>query len=146
MLTRARGGCVVRRCQNKNPRENGWPVDVNDVMHRKRAQRILGDLKKSQWVEFCLGRRRLASFTRRSQASGLVAGATRVGGWAGGNVIIESLCNSVPYVNSKVIKSFVPELRSRYVFFVFRESYVICIYVMNIICTFHISVSGYAKL
>ena len=50
-----------------------------------------------------------------------------------------------PYVeeplNSKVIKSFVPELRSRYVFFVFRDSYVICKYVMNILCTFHISVS-----
>ena len=29
------------------------------------------------------------------------------------------------------------------VFFVFRDSYVLCIYVMNILCTFHISVSGY---
>ena len=52
-----------------------------------------------------------------------------------------------PYVeeplNSKVIKGFVPELRSRYVFFEFRDSYVLCIYVMNILCTFRISVSGY---
>ena len=40
-------------------------------------------------------------------------------------------------------KSFVPELRSGQVFFVFRDSYVLCTYVMNIICTFHISVSGY---
>ena len=59
-------------------------------------------------------------------------------------VIIERLCISLPYVetfNSKVIKGFVPELRSRYVFFVFRDSYVLCIYVMNILCTFHISVS-----
>ena len=39
--------------------------------------------------------------------------------------------------NSKVIKSFVPELRNRYVFFVFRDSYVLCIYVTNILCTFH---------
>ena len=45
---------------------------------------------------------------------------------------------------SKVIKTFVPELRSRYVFFVFRDSYVLCKYVMNILCTFHISVSGYS--
>ena len=30
--------------------------------------------------------------------------------------------------NSKVIKSFVPELRSRYVFFVLRDSYVLCIF------------------
>ena len=28
-------------------------------------------------------------------------------------------------------------------FFVFQDSYVLCIYVMNILCTFHISVSGY---
>ena len=39
-----------------------------------------------------------------------------------------------PYVekplNSKVIKSFVPELRSRYVFFEFRDSYVVC-YICN---------------
>ena len=39
--------------------------------------------------------------------------------------------------NSKVIKSFIPELRSRKYFFVFRDSYVLCIYVMNILCTFH---------
>ena len=72
-------------------------------------------------------------------------GATRVGGGgADGKASIERLSISLPYVetfNSKVIKGFVPELRSRYVFFVFRDSYVLCIYVMNILCTFHISVS-----
>ena len=60
---------------------------------------------------------------------------------ADGKVIIERLCISLPNVetfNSKVIKGFVPELRNRYVFFVFRDSYVLCIYVMNILCTFHI--------
>ena len=40
----ARGGCVIHRCQNKNPRLKGWPVDMNDVIHRKR---VLGILKKS---------------------------------------------------------------------------------------------------
>ena len=57
-----------------------------------------------------------------------------------GKVIIERLCISLPYVetsNSKVIKGFVPELRSRYMYFVFRDSYVLCIYVMKILCTFH---------
>ena len=52
-----------------------------------------------------------------------------------------------PYVetfNSKVIKGFVPVLRSRYVFFVFRDSYVLCIYVMNILMyVSHIAISGY---
>ena len=62
--------------------------------------------------------------------------------WVGadGKASIERLCISLPYVetfNLKVIKGFVPELRSRYVFFVFRDSYVLCIYVMNILCTFH---------
>ena len=44
-----------------------------------------------------------------------------------GKVIIERLCISLPYVetfNSKVIKGFVPELRSRYVFF--RVSGLLC--------------------
>ena len=65
-------------------------------------------------------------------------------GGADGKASIVRLCLS-PYVekpfNSKVIKGFVPELRSRQVFFVFRDSCVLCIYVMNILCTFPISVS-----
>ena len=41
-----------------------------------------------------------------------------------------------PYVeeplNSKVIKSFVPELRSRYVFFEFRDSYVLSLWTFDV--------------
>ena len=98
---------------------------------------------KSQFVELssASGEDGWLSPARWSQARGLVAGAKRVGGgWADRDVIIERLCISLPYVktfNSKVIKGFVPELRSRYVFFVFRDSYVQCIYVMNILCLFH---------
>ena len=66
------------------------------------------------------------SLARQSQASGLVAGAARVGlRGADGKVIIERFCISLPHVetfNSKVIKGFLPELRRRYVFFVFRDS------------------------
>ena len=78
-----------------------------------------------------------------------MAGATRVGGgWAEGTVIIERLCISFPYVetfNSKVIKGFVPELRGRYVFFVFRDSYVPCyIYVyFTSVCYVHFTHSVY---
>ena len=76
---------------------------------------------------------------------GLAAGAARGGGRC--KFIIERFFLSLPYVekplNSKVIKSFVPELRSRQVFFVFRDSYVIYIWVMNILCTFHIFMYGY---
>ena len=60
----------------------------------------------------------------RLLAETYVAGATRVGGGADEKARIERLCLS-PYVeeplNSKVIKRFVPELRSRYVFFEFRD-------------------------
>ena len=81
---------------------------------------------------------------RWGQTNLCTTGATRDGG-ADGKVIIERLCISLPYVktfNSKVIKGFVPELRSHYVFFVFRDSYVLCyIYIymfMNILWTFYV--------
>ena len=76
-------------------------------------------------------------------------GAARVGVGADGKVIIERLCISLPYVetfNSKVIKGFLPGPRSRYVFFVFRDSYVLCIYVMNILCTFPILMYGHVTI
>ena len=74
---------------------------------------------------------------------------------ADGKVIIKRLCISLPYVetfNWKVIKGFVPELRSCYVFFMFRDSYVLCIcalwtlwtfYVWVWICLFLVFISGY---
>ena len=63
-----------------------------------------------------------------------------------GKASIEKLCISLPYVktfNWKVIKGFVPELRSRYVFFLFRDSDVLCIYVRIILCTYPIFMYGY---
>ena len=78
--------------------------------------------------------------------SGLVAGATRVG-WVGMQMeshhrkIVHLFLMSKP-LTQKVIKGFVPELRCN-VFFVFRDSYVLCIYVMNILCTFPIFMYGY---
>ena len=100
-------------------------------MHQKRAWRILGILKKVSQVEFCLGKP-----------------CGRCCTWFGadGKVSIEKWYLSPDVekpLNSKVIKSFVPELRSRKCFFVFRDSYVLCIYVMNILSTFHIFMYGY---
>ena len=93
------------------------------------ARRIWGILKKSDELSSASGEDGWLSLACRSQASGLVAAATRVGGGgADEKVIMERLCISLPYVetfNSKVIKGFVPELRSRYVFFVFRDSCVL---------------------
>ena len=104
-----------------------------------------GIWKKSvSWVESCGPKEEgWLSLARRSQASGLVAGATSVG-WVGGGrwksqhrKIVPLLLMSKKPLNSKVIKTFVPELRIRQVFFVFLDSYVLCIYVMNILCAFH---------
>ena len=85
--------------------------DVNEVMHRKRARRILGDLRK---VEKLDTEREGSTFgTRRSQKNFCATGAARDGG-ADRKAITERLCISLPYVetfNSKVIKGFVPELK-----------------------------------
>ena len=117
VLTRVRGGCVVHRCQNENPRKKGWPVDVNDVMHRKRARRILGILKKLRTRH----RTRRVDF-RGLQTNLCAKGTARDGGgvgWGGVGWKSQNRKNVYlsPYVeeplNSKVIKSFVPELRSR---------------------------------
>ena len=60
--------------------------DVNDVMHRKRARRILGDLRKVSWV-LRSEEEGWLSLAR----SGLVAGATRVGGGWGRKIVPLSL-------------------------------------------------------
>ena len=55
-------------------------MDVNDVMHRKRARGGFGGFWKSQLVELspASGEGGWLSLARQSQASSLVAGATRV--------------------------------------------------------------------
>ena len=85
--------------------EDGWLFEKVSELRR--------DLPRGKTVGF-----RLLTET-------FVAGATRVGGggrWKSQNRKIMPLS---PYVekplNSKVIKSFVPEQRSRYVFFEFRD-------------------------
>ena len=102
------------------------------------TRKILGILKKVRELSPASGEGGWLSLAR----GGLAAGAQEMGG-ADEKARIERMCISLPYVetfNSKVIKGFVPELRSLYVFFEIRDSFVRCIY-MNILCTFHISVT-----
>ena len=109
---RARAVCVVHRCQNKNPRSKGGPVDVNDVMHRKRARKIWEIFEKVSWVEFCLGRRWLTFICSPRPC----VGCARVGGcrWKSQKRKNEYLSSYVEEpLNSMVIKIFVPELRNR---------------------------------
>ena len=113
----------------------------------RHAPEACGGFWKSQLVEFCLRRRRLA-FTCSLKPGQWPCGGCRTRSGADRKASIERLCISLPYVetfNSKVIKGFIPELRSCYVFFVFRDSYVLCIYVMNILCTFRMFMYGYVS-
>ena len=85
-------------------------------------------LKKSvSWDETCLRRRLWFSLARGDLCGGChMCWGSR---WKSQNRKIVPLS---PYVeeplNSKVIKSFVPEQRSRQVFFVFRDSYVLSLW------------------
>ena len=97
--------------------------------HAPEARGGFGDFEKVSWVETCIGRRQLA-FACSQKPLWWVPHVLGGGRWKSQdrkNVYLS------PYVeeplNSKVIKSFVPELRSRYVFFEFRDFYVIYIYI-----------------
>ena len=116
----ARRKRVTQRCHNSPDGKRGYRVRVTS--RTGSAWRIWGILKKSvSWVEFYLGRRRLAFACSRKPCGGC---RTRWRGWADGKARIERMCISLPYVesfNSKVIKGFVPEPRSRKCFFLCFE-------------------------
>ena len=135
MFTRERGEDVsFRDVKIKTPNRT-W---VCEWRHAPEAcVEDLGKFEKVSSWELDSEREGSTFGTRWGQTNLCATGVARVLG-EDGKVIIERLCTSLPYVetfNSKVIKGFVPELRSRYVFFVSRDSYVL--YVMNILCTFH---------
>ena len=148
VLTRTQGGCVVHRCQNKNPRTRGC-----EWRHAPEAcAEDLGDFEKSQ-LSWVLPREKTVDFRLLAEALWRMPHMLGWGRWKSLHRKIEPLS---PYVekplNSKAIKSFVPELRSRKCFFVFRDSYVIyicalwtlwtfCVPVW--ICLFHVFMYGY---
>ena len=135
VFTCAQSGHITQRCHN-SPDGKWRLVSANDVMHRKRAEDF-GRFWKSQWVEM--------RPTPGEDGWFLLACGDLCGGchtcWGGGppdeRAIIERLCFS-PYVeeplNSKVIKSFITEQRSRKCF---RISRFLCSIFMDIRCTFH---------
>ena len=119
---RMRSGRVTQICHNSPDGKRGYRVRVTS--HTRSARRIWGIwgiLKMSvSWVESCLGRRRLTSVCSRRPW----AGVARMGGrgrWKSQNR--KNVYRS-PYVeeplNSKVIKSFLPELKSRKCFSCFE--------------------------
>ena len=125
VFTRVRGqsGRVTQRCHNSSDGKRGYRVRVTS---RTGSVEDFERFWKSQWVELspASGEDGWLSLARRSQAR-----------WKSQdrkNVYLS------PYVekplNSKVIKCFVPELRSRKCFSCFEIPmfYVLCIYVTNI--------------
>ena len=153
VFTRAGGADVSLRDvtiaqMGNGARECGW-------RHAPEARGGFGGFWKSQLVElsWVLPREKTVGFRLLAEARPVALWRVpHVLGWGVGRWKSQNRKNVYlsPYVeeplNSKVIKSFVLELRSRSVFFVFRDSYVLCIYVTNFLCTFHISVSGYGTL
>ena len=108
------------------------------------ARRILGDFEKVSWWSWVLPQKKTAGFRLLKEALGRCQ--TIWGGvWKSQNRKIVPLS---PYVekplNSKVIKSFVPELRSCYMFLYFEIPMFNVIYIyIYMLCPFRISVSGY---
>ena len=139
VLTRASRGCVVYRCQNKNPIEKLTSGCEWRHAPEARARRIWGYLKKLvSGVEFSLGRRRLAfTCSPKPDEFALYGRRTR---WVGGRWKSQNRKNVYrsPYVeeslNLKVIKSFVPELRSRKCFSCFE----IPMFYVYMLWTFHV--------
>ena len=88
----------------------------------RKVRAELSSCLRTRESSLIVGRRRLTFGARRGLAAG--AHVMVVVGGADGKVVIERLCLSLPYVekpfNSKVIKSFVPELRSRKCFSCFE--------------------------
>ena len=119
-------------------------MDVNDVIRRKRARRILGILKKS--IEL---RTRLRTGSVDFQSSLSPDEFVRYGFhtcWGRRwecqyrKIVSLSLCRKT--FKLKGNKKFRTWTKKSEVFFVFRDSHVLRIYVTNILCTFRISVSG----
>ena len=133
----ARSGRVTQRCHNSPDRKRGLQ-SAGDVTRRKHAE-DLGDFEKVSQLEksWVLPREKTVGFRLLAEARpvAFVAGSTRVCGGRWNSQNRKNVYLS-PYVeeplNSKVIKRFVPELRSRYVFFEFRDSYVLCIYIWTL--------------
>ena len=126
---------------------------MSDVTHQKRGLRF----EKSLLIEFLRpnGRVEFLPPKKKVDFRRYYGGCARGGGGGGGadgKVVIERLCRSLPHVekpfNSKVIKSFVPELRSRkcfcvsgflcYLYMSYEHSmYISHIRIMGILQIFH---------
>ena len=143
---RERSGRVTQRCHNRPDGKRGSRVRVTSRIGS--ARRIWGILKKVSWVEnWTPNVKGRLSLPRGGalRAPLMLVVMVVVGKWKNQNRKIVYLS---PYVeeplNSKVIKSFVPELRSRKCFSCFEIPmiYVYMLWTFYVHFT-HIRISGY---
>ena len=110
---------ITQRCHN-SPRWETGLQSANDVTHRKRAEDF-GNLKKVRGIETRHRTRRLAFAYSRRPWAGVARDVVEEGGEKIQNRKIVPLSPHVEEpLNSKVIKSFVPEQRSRKCFSCFE--------------------------
>ena len=140
VLTHARGGCVVHRCRNKNPIER--LTSGCEWRHAPEARaKDLEDFEKVSLLSWVLPREKTVGFRMLGEARPVACGGCRTR-WGGGRWKSQNRKNVYlsPYVeeplNSKVIKSFVPELRSRKCFSCLEIPMFYVIYVYIYIWTF----------
>ena len=118
------------------------------------ARRILGDLKKSVELRTRLRTGRVDFRGSLRPNKFMRYGCHTCWGcrWKSQirkNVVSLSLCRrTFKLKGNKRFRTWAEKswTREEVPFFMFRDSYILCIYVMNILCTFHISISGYAKV
>ena len=136
---------VVHRCQNKNPIERLTSGCEWHHAPEARALRIWGDFEIVSKLSWVLPREKTVGFRLLAEARlvAFVAGATRDGGGCGGGRWKSQNRKNVylsPYVeeplNSKVIKSFVPEQRNRQCFSCFEIPMFYVYMLWTFYCTF----------
>ena len=153
MFTWAWRGCVIQRCQNKNPRFELKPGNASDVTHRKRRLGIWG-FEKKQLVEFLPPNERVEiqswvrpdEFVRygRRALVGLRADDVKA-------VNRERLCLSLSscrktFKLKKVNKSFVPEPISCFRIPIYAYEYFMYIMSISQICILWVCYPDIAKL
>ena len=136
---RGRSGRVTQRCHNSPERKPEYRVRVTS--RTRSVRRIWGILKKVSWLSWVLPLEKTVDFHLLAEAWRRVR--TRWGGQMKEPELKEwlslSLCRRT--FKLKVNKKFRTWSKKSLVFFVFRDSYVLCIYVMNILCTFRVVIS-----
>ena len=111
-------------------------MELNDVMHQKCSRRILGIFKKSVELSLAVRRRRVTFASSQWPCGGCLACCVVGGGrWKSQHrkIVPLSLYVEKP-LKSMVIKSFVPELRSRKCF----SCFVIPMFYVYMLWTFYV--------